>query len=66
MTDSWGAWLSLPDAARYIGKSKDTIQRLAATGVLTPRYLDSAPSYKRSDLDALMEGSPTEKPRRSA
>ena len=30
------AWLNKADAATYIGKSGDTIQKLTATGVLVP------------------------------
>lgn len=66
MSAEWGAWLSKADAARYLGKSADTIQRLTATGVLIPKYLDSMPSYRRADLDALMENAPTDKPKRAA
>lgn len=57
-------WLNKADAARYIGKSQDTIQRLTATGTLVPHYLDSQPSYKVADLDELMESAPTERPTR--
>lgn len=55
-------WLSKADAARYIGKSPDVVQRLTATGVLVPRYLDSRPSYDVRDLDELMENAPTDAP----
>lgn len=55
-------WLSQSDAARYIGKSIRQLQRYVERGDLTPRYLDSKPSYAVAELDALFEDAPTERP----
>lgn len=54
--------LSQQDAATYIGKSVRQLQRYADRGDLTPVYLDSKPSYRREELDALIDAAPTERP----
>lgn len=56
------AWLSRPNAARYLGISTDTLDKRVEEGTLTPFQMrNSTRSYFRvSDLDEAMQ--PVESP----
>lgn len=56
--DDGDAWLGIPDAARYLSVSPDTIRRRIADGSLPVVWLGRAQRVRRSDLDALLTSEP--------
>jgi excisionase family DNA binding protein len=63
-------WLSTPEAAKYLGVSKRTIERAVERGRLRAHSLGSRRLHHRQDLDAFVreatgeETAPTAPPRR--
>ena len=51
-------YLSKKEAARYLGTSPTTIQRLVSSGRLPPRYVGFQPKFRKEDLDAAIRKSP--------
>ena len=53
-----GNYLNKKEAARYLGTSTTTIQRLVSSGRLPPRYIGYQPKFRKENLDAAIRKSP--------
>lgn len=53
---TWGEWLRPKDAAAYTGLSRSYLYQLASAQVITTYKRGRATTFKKSELDAYMEG----------